>query len=97
MDRRQDGTAAAVSAACPAPVQGGSAAPHQGHAVEGRATRRRRRSPAAGACAAVRDGDTRGDARHGIRAPPLPARPTLPHPGFADRRAAGPETPPRRS
>ena len=41
MDRRQDGTAAAAFfAAGPAPVQGGSAAPHPGHAVEGRATRR---------------------------------------------------------
>ena len=39
MDRRQDGTAADSFAACPAPVQGGSAAPHLGHAVGGRATR----------------------------------------------------------
>ena len=41
MDRRQDGTAAAAFfAAGPVPVQGGSAAPHPGHAVGGRATRR---------------------------------------------------------
>ena len=41
MDRRQDGTtAAAFFAAGPAPVQGGSAAPHPGHAAAGRATRR---------------------------------------------------------
>ena len=40
MDRRQDGTAAAAFAASPAPVPGGSAALHLGHAAKGRAKRR---------------------------------------------------------
>ena len=84
MDRRQHGTAAAHSfTACPAPVQGGSAAPHQGHAVEGRATRRGaavRRPPLAlsrsrtATNAATRDtGSARRRPSHD-RSCPLPAR-----------------------
>ena len=40
MDRRQDGTAAAVLAAGLVPVRGESIARHSEHAAEGRATRR---------------------------------------------------------
>ena len=40
MDRRQDGTVAALFAAGLAPVLGENIAPHSGYAAEGRATRR---------------------------------------------------------
>ncbi len=84
MDRRQDGTAAAAFfAAGPAPVQGGSAAPHPGHAVEGRATRREAgdRPPpvsflpgrTAGGAATRDTGSARRPRRTTEPAPPRPA------------------------
>ena len=100
MDRRQDGTVAALFAAGLAPVLGENIAPHSGYAAEGRATRR----DAAGrpppvsflpdrtaTGAATRD---TGSARAAVCRTTDPASPRP-----ADERASwpGPATQPRRS
>lgn len=98
MDRRQDGTVAALFAAGLAPVLGENIAPHSGYAAKGRATRRQaagRPPPVSflpdrtATGAAMRDtGSARGRLSHD--------RPC--HlPGSPSNAAAGPATPSRRS